>query len=418
VTTYSGKDFWREHPTKWPTVPLRKVARLGTGHTPSRSVPEYWENCTIPWLTTEDLTSRRGVGPLEPVMETRQLISELGLANSAAELHPADTVMLSRTASVGHVARVGKPMATTQAFVTWTCSEALDPRYLTVVLLAMNPEFFRLAYGSTHLTIYMPDIEQLRVPLPPLAEQREIASHVNAETARIDAVIAKKQKLIRLLDERRTAAIDDAVTTVDGPSVPVRRLSSRITSGPRGWADFVSDTGTPFVRITNIQRDRIDLDMSDILRVDAPQSAESSRTRVRTGDVLVSITADIGSVGLVAAELDGSNISQHVALVRPRNCEPEWLAYAIRSTPARFQLDSGQYGGTKTQLSLEDIASLRVPYPDITTQRRQLARLRHALVTLDVCASRLRIQTDLLFERRQAQISAAVTGALAVLGDA
>lgn len=297
-----------------------------------------------------------------------------------------------------------------------------DPRYYAYLLriLAQREFITSLAKGIRERSTAF-DAETFRslvLPHPPLAEQRAIADYLDAETARIDALIAKKQQLIRLLDERRLAAIDDAIRSAGGPIVPVRRLSSRITSGPRGWAGFATDMGTPFIRITNIQRNRIDLDMSDTLLVSAPESAESDRTRVRPGDVLVSITADIGSVGCVPADLDGANISQHVALVRPDNCEPEWLAYAIRSTPARVQLDSGQYGGTKTQLSLDDIASLRVPYPERVAQRRVLDHLMASLDAIDGCVSRLRVQLELLAEHRQALITAAVTGEFAVPGAA
>lgn len=315
----------------------------------------------------------------------------LGITNVVAELP--------------HPATVNGSIAVLRPF-------AMDGRFLRYQLdsapIQGRIQAFKDGMGVPHL--FQRDINRFPLVAPPLAEQRAIADYLDAETARIDAVIAKKQQLIHLLEERRLAAIDDAVGSAGAPSVAVRRLSSRITSGPRGWAGYASDTGTPFIRITNIQRNRIDLDMTDTLLVDAPESAESDRTRVQVGDVLVSITADIGSVGCVPAELAGSNISQHVALVRPANCEPEWLAYAIRSTPARAQLDSGQYGGTKTQLSLDDIASLRVPYPVRADQRRALAVLQRSLEAIDSADSRLRSQISLLAEHRQALITAAVAG--------
>ena len=101
--------------------------------------------------------------------ETRECISEVGLANSSAELHPVDTVVLCRTASAGYSAVMGAQMATSQDFVTWTCGPRLDPYYLLWILRAMRQDLLgRLAMGSTHKTIYAPDLQMLRVPLPPL----------------------------------------------------------------------------------------------------------------------------------------------------------------------------------------------------------------------------------------------------------
>jgi len=113
----------------WPRVQVRRVAGLGTGHTPNRQHPEYWENCTIPWLTLADVWQLRD-GTTDVVTETAECISEVGMANSAAVLHPAGTVALSRTASVGFCCILGRDMATSQDFATWTCGPELVPRFL------------------------------------------------------------------------------------------------------------------------------------------------------------------------------------------------------------------------------------------------------------------------------------------------
>lgn len=198
----------------WQVVPLRYVARMGTGHTPDRSKSHYWENCAVPWVTTGDVTGR--LGPLDPLLDTEQKISEVGLANSAAVLHAEGTVMLSRTASVGHSVRIGKPMATTQAFVTWTPGPQLDSRYLLLVLRAMAQEWERLAYGSTHLTIYMPDLESVRIPLPPIEEQRRIANFLDGEAGRIDKMRSGRSRLVKLLEER---LMSTAQAEVGRPSI-------------------------------------------------------------------------------------------------------------------------------------------------------------------------------------------------------
>lgn len=197
---------------EWPRVKLTLVARLGSGHTPSRDRLDWWENPTILWITTGDVHQMRG-DRIEFIDATRFSISELGLANSAAELHPAGTVVLSRTASVGFSAIMARPMATSQDFATWTCGCRLRPRFLLLCLRAMRGELLgRLAMGSTHKTIYMPDIEAIRVPLPPVEAQDRIVDEVWERLRPIDATVAAIERQIGLLRERRQALITAAVT--------------------------------------------------------------------------------------------------------------------------------------------------------------------------------------------------------------
>ena len=111
---------------------IRYFAKLESGHTPSRNKPAFWENCTIPWFTLADVWKIRS-GSTRFVHETKEKVSALGLANSSARLLPAGTVILSRTASVGYSAILGKPMATTQDFANWICRDKLQPEYLLSV---------------------------------------------------------------------------------------------------------------------------------------------------------------------------------------------------------------------------------------------------------------------------------------------
>lgn len=199
-------------PDGWRTPLLNKVARMGSGHTPSRSSTGWWVNTTIPWITTGEVHQIRD-DRVEYVTETRESISYTGLANSAAELHPAGTVFLSRTASAGFSGIMGTDMATSQDFVTWTCGPHLDPRYLLLCLRTMRRDLLeRLAQGSTHKTIYMPDLASIKVPLPPLQEQRAIVEKFWSIASKIDSAVDKLTSQLSLLAERRQSLITHAVT--------------------------------------------------------------------------------------------------------------------------------------------------------------------------------------------------------------
>ncbi len=208
----SALPWLDEHPDRWDEVLLRLVAQLGSGHTPSREHPEWWINCSIPWITTGEVAALR-TDRVEYITETRECISELGLRNSAAALHPANTVVLCRTASAGYSGIMAKPMATSQDFATWTCGPKVRPRFLLLCLRAMRQDLLgRLAMGSTHKTIYMPDIKSIRIPLPPVEEQDAIVEAAWHRLAKIDDTVFKLTEQEILLKERRQALITATVT--------------------------------------------------------------------------------------------------------------------------------------------------------------------------------------------------------------
>ena len=216
----SGIEWLGDIPEHWESGNLRRYALMRTGHTPSRNVPEYWQDCTIPWFTLADVWQLRD-DRVRYLGETKEQISELGLANSAAELLPKGTVVFSRTASIGFSGIMPRPTATTQDFWNWICGPKLSPEYLLLLFRAMKQEFQRLTSGSTHKTIYQPDAASLRICVPPLHEQRAIAEYLDRETAKLDRLMQKVEAAIEKLQEYRTALITAAVTG----KIDVRRAS-------------------------------------------------------------------------------------------------------------------------------------------------------------------------------------------------
>ena len=103
-------------------------------------------------------------------------------------------------------------MATTQDFVNWVCGPLLQPEYLLYGFRAMEPEFRRLTMGSTHQTIYMPDVGGFATPVPPVPEQKQIVAFIRERTAAMDMLTARIGQAIDRLQEFRTALISAAVT--------------------------------------------------------------------------------------------------------------------------------------------------------------------------------------------------------------
>ncbi|MGV9300241.1 restriction endonuclease subunit S [Amycolatopsis sp. NPDC003676] len=424
----SGLGWTPSIPAHWRVVPLRYFAKVGTGHTPDRNNSDYWTNCDIPWVTTPDVTKRPEA--LTPLLDTEQKISALGMAHSAAELHPANTVMLSRTASVGYSVLIGKPMATTQAFVTWSPGSSLDSRYLLLVLRAMHQEWDRLAYGSTHRTIYMPDLESLRIPLPPLEEQRRIADFLDAETGRMREVEGVLRRTHVVLNERASAILDSTVAgrLVSGSRVchpmygdfpeswdfaPLRKLVPRVGVGVVvDPSSYFSEEGVPFLHGSNVREFSIDLD--GVKRISESNSRRLWRSRLETGDVVVVRAGYPGRAAVVPGQLDGANCASILIVKKGNRLLPGFLAAVLNSPLGKAQVDQVRYGAAQEQINVGHIVEFLIPTPSMDEQQKLVKWMDLKISEVDKIRQVINRQIDLLAERRQALITAAVTGQLDV----
>lgn len=172
-------------PMGWRWSELADIAQLESGHTPSRHHPEWWGG-DIPWLALPDIRNADG----KEILETAEKTNKFGLENSSARLLPKGTVAMSRTASVGFVTVMGRPMATSQDFVNWVCGPELDPWFLAWALIASRSYLLDLASGAIHKTIYMPTVKSFRLCIPGLEEQRRIVGSLRGRLACIDRAIA------------------------------------------------------------------------------------------------------------------------------------------------------------------------------------------------------------------------------------
>lgn len=313
-----------------------------------------------------------------------------------------------------------------------------------VELLLRTPgaieEMRRRSRGVTdfRLRLYWDEFKDIQIALPPADERLGIVAFVERESAKIDALVAEQERLIALLKEKRQAVISHAVTKGLNPHAPMKdsgiewlgeipahwqvsrlKFSTEfITSGSRGWGDYYADEGPLFIRITNLTRDSIHLNLADEQRVAIPENAEGSRALLKPGDLLFSITAYLGSVGIVPNEIEEAYISQHVALCRLCTDAPvaEWLGYTALSVVGRTHFDIRGYGGTKVQLSLADVAEMPTLIPPEVEQSAILADLEMRLEAFRNLEAEAQAAITLLQERRAALISAAVTGKIDVRG--
>lgn len=200
-------------------------------------MPEYWGG-DVPWLGIKDATGKHG----REIFETNEYTNALGIANSSARICPAGTVCLSRTASVGYVVKMGRPMATSQDFVNWVCGDELNPDFLKYALLSETRALRMFAVGSVHPTIYFPEVKALHICLPDRAAQDAIAGTLAA----LDDKIELNRRMNETLEAQARALFRDWF--VDFGPVKAKMAGDAPYLAPDLWSlfpDRLDDDGVP-----------------------------------------------------------------------------------------------------------------------------------------------------------------------------
>lgn len=213
-------------------------------------------------------------------------------------------------------------------------------------------------------------LKRLKILLPPLDEQKRIAAILD----KADQLRQKRRQAIALLDSLTQSIFlemfGDPISNPRGwETQELAGFEEFLTSGSRGWATYYADEGRPFIRIQNLKNGK--LSTEDLVFVNAPHNAEAQRTTVSAGDVLISITADLGRIAVVPSSLDGgANINQHIALFRPRGINSTYLASYLASEGGRRQFHALNRQGVKAGLNFSDIRRLRIVAPPIEMQKK------------------------------------------------
>jgi type I restriction enzyme S subunit len=247
--------------------------------------------------------------------------------------------------------------------------------------------------GSTRYNLSKTELlNNLILRIPSKENQIAIArilSMADRAIAQTDALIAKYQRIkTGLMHDLLTKGIDaqgnirskatHRFVVKDGVEVPeewevgeLGDYSEMITSGSRGWGGYYSVEGAMFIRITNLTREHIDLDYSDIKRVDLSTTNEGKRTRLIEGDLLISITADLGIIGVIRKDFEEAYVNQHIALVRliPEKINPRFAGYFLSSVLGQDQIQKSNESGAKAGLNLSTIAKLKVAKPPLHEQK-------------------------------------------------
>lgn len=401
-------------PTGWTCERLDSLARRGSGHTPSKSHPEYW-NGDIPWVSLQDSEKLDRVF----IDSTTVSITAAGLANSSAVLHSADTVVMTRDAGVGKSAILKRPMAVSQHFMAWACGPLLNNGFLYYWLQSNKLEFERIAMGNTIKTIGLPYFRQLEIPKPPLAEQRDIAEALSDADALIESLsllLAKKCQIKQgTMQELLTGK--KRLPGFSGKWKPkvlgqCASLKARI-----GWQGLTTkeylDSGDYYL-VTGTELHSGEINWDECHHVDATRYKQDANIQLQIDDVVITKDGTIGKVGIVTTLPKPATLNSGVFVIRPiaREFHPNFFYYLLCSSVFTDFLEQLAAGSTISHLYQKDFVKFVFHLPPTEGEQQAIANV---LADMDADITEARLKLAKAHQLKQAMMQELLTGRIRLL---
>lgn len=419
-------DAWTLEALRWNTW-VR--ARLGwRGLTADEYVADG-----VPLLSTPDIKS-----PEIAYRSANRVTWERYEESPEIKLSDGDVLLTKDGATIGIVnlvTNLPEPSTVNGSIAVLTPKHRLTGRYLRYCLASEYAQqmmaLLQGGMGVPHL--FQADIKRMRMPVPPMPEQRAIADYLDRETAEIDLLIEKQTALIDRLRERRVEVIGAGVTRGDGHARLVATGDPWVAELPEHWgmsrihygfevllgkmldagrAPREDDVVLPYLRAANVQPGGIDT--RDVKTMHYGP-AEASRLDLRAGDLLVVEGGSVGTSWLLRDPVPGFSFQKTLNRVRSRGGEStHFLHYVLIFYRARGVFDILCSGSTIAHLTSEKLRGLRVPTPPVAEQRAIADHLDHETARIDEVIAKTERFIELTRERRSALITAAVTGQIDV----
>lgn len=399
-------------PTGWIHTTIGNVYQVVGGGTPSTAREEYWKG-NIPWITSADIEGVRDI-------RISRYITKQAIENSTTNRVPSKTLLVVTRVGLGKIAIAQSDICFSQDLQGLIAPpELILPEfglhYLSFALQALKYE----GRGTTISGITKKQLKDANFPLPPLNEQKRIVAKIEELFSELDKGIENLKTAREQLKVYRQAILKHAFegklikkTTVWSER-SVKQVTTYITSGSRGWAQYYADSGDLFIRAQNLKFDRLDL--TDIAFVNIPNNAEGTRTKIQKGDLLITITgANVTKSALVESEIGTAYVSQHVALCRLTDEVFSKFLYwfMVAESAGRKQLNKAAYGAGKPGLNLDNIKDVKLLLPSYEEQISIVEIIETKLSVCEKFERDIENQIDNCTALRQAILKRAFSGKL------
>ncbi|HXF91832.1 MAG TPA: restriction endonuclease subunit S [Nitrospiraceae bacterium] len=421
----SGIEWLGKIPTNWETKRLKRLFRVVNGSTPKSGESDYWDG-DIPWVTPDDL----GELVVPELSRPTRYITRKGYESCGTTLVPEGSLVLSTRAPIGHLAIAGVPLCTNQGCRSLVFSRRQSERYYYYQVLAARRELESLGDGSTFKELAKESLESVLLLEPPPDEQRAIAAFLDRETAKIDALVAKKERLIELLQEKRAALITHAVTKGLDPTVPMKDSGVEwLGRIPAHWEIKRNKVLFREIDHRSLEGEEELLTVSHITGVTKrsekevymieAESHEGYKLCERDDLAINTMWAWMGALG-IAGEPGMVSPSYNIYRLKDRALLPRYYDYLCRIPAHVSELTRFSKGVWKSRLRLypEEFFEIITPVPKPKEQQAIAEMLDRETAKLDALIAKVREGIEKLKEYRTALISVAVTGKIDVREEA
>ena len=415
-------------------------------------VPQHWSARQLKFLCTcndevlGDATHSEyeieyidigSVSASEGISKTETMLFSAAPSRARRIVRDGDVIISTVRTYLEAIASIDKPppnLVVSTGFTVIRPNQHLHKKFAAYCLRASGfiKEVIARSVGVSYPAINAADLIDIKTPLPQFNEQEKIANFLDHETAKIDTLIAKQQELIKLLKEKRQAVISHSVTKGLNPNAPMRDsgvawfrslpvhwrvvklkyIVSQIVDGAHFTPTYV-DEGVPFLRVTDIQSDKID--KSNIKYIPLLEHEELiKRCKPEKGDLLLSKNGTIGIPKIVDWDWDFSIFVSLCLIKFNEKIDINYAYFFFLTHEISEQISALVKQSTVINLHLDKIENFIFTLPPLSEQREIVKYLGEILSAYDVQVANGEKMTKLLYERRTALISAAVTGKIDV----
>ena len=381
-------------PNGWKIKSLQDIATISSGGTPSRSQPSYWDNGTIPWVTTAEVN-------YQTIIDTEQKITKEGLDNSSAKLYPKDTILMAmygQGKTRGQVAKLGIEASTNQACAAIQLKDNFNVDFYYQLLASQYKKIRHLANSGGQKNLSSTIIKEILVPTPPLPEQQKIAKILTTWDKAIDST----ERLIANSKKQKKALMQQLLTGK-------KRLLD--DNGKRFKGEWEEGKLADFAKIKKGKA----LSKKNIIEGSYPVIAGGKSSPYSHNDFthenVITVSASGAYAGYVAF-FDYKIWASDCSVVEPKtNSDIKFLYYWLRSQQQRIY--NLQSGGAQPHVYPKDLEGMKIVSPPIKEQQKIAAVLTNADKEIDLLEQQL---ADLQQEKK-ALMQVLLTGKKRVVVD-